>query len=76
MNSKKKIKSKIYTLKNNINNKIKEKISLKIKQKSCMKLKFKKLINNLKCIITEMKKNEKNLFTIEELLMQSFNSHF
>ena len=41
-----------------------------------MKLKFKKLINNLKHIMTEMKKNEKNLFIIKELLMQSFNSCF
>ena len=52
-----------------MNNKIKEEISLKIKQKSCMKSKFKKLIDSLKHTMTEMKKNEKNLFIIKELLM-------
>ena len=57
-------------------NKIKEEISLEIKQKSCMKLKFKKLTDSLKHIMTEMKKNEKNLFIIEELLIQSFDSCF
>ena len=41
-----------------------------------MKLKFKKLIDSLKCTMTEMKKNEKNLFIIKKLLMQSFNSCF
>ena len=41
-----------------------------------MKLKFKKLIDSLKHIMIKMKKNEKNLFKIEKLLMQSFNSHF
>ena len=59
-----------------MNNKIKEKISLEIKQKSCMKSKFKKSINSLKCTMTEMKKNEKNLFIIKELLMQSSDSCF
>ena len=51
-----------------MNNKIKKEISLEIKQKSCMKLKFKKLTDSLKCMMTEIKKNEKNLFIIEELL--------
>ena len=41
-----------------------------------MKSKFKKSTDNLKCMMTEMKKNEKNLFMIEKLLMQSFNSYF
>ena len=59
-----------------MNNKIKKEISLKIKQKSCIKLKFKKLINNLKCIMIEIKKNKKNIFIIEELLTQLFNSCF
>ena len=74
--SKKKIKTKSHTLKNNIKNQIKKEISLKIKQKSYTKSKFKKSIDSLKCTMTEMKKNEKNLFTIEELLMQLSNSHF
>ena len=41
-----------------------------------MKSKFKKSTDNLKHTMTEMKKNKKNLFIIEKLLMQSFNSCF
>ena len=49
-----------------------------IKQKTTdslyIKLKFKKLTDNLKYIINEIKKNKENLFTSEKLLIKSSDS--
>ena len=56
--------------------KIKLKIKEKITDSLYTKLKFKKLNDSLKCIISEIKNNEKNLSALKNLFIKSSDSHF
>ena len=56
--------------------KIKSEIKKEITDSLYIKLKFKKLSDNLKHTISEIKNNEKNLSALKNLFTKLLNSHF
>ena len=55
---------------------IKLKIKKEITDSLCIKLKFKKLSDSLKCMISKIENNEENLSASKNLFTKLLNSHF